>query len=279
MTSRRALGKGLSVLIPDGGKITSRVTEIPLREIVKNRYQPRHNFKEDAIKELAASIKENGIIQPILVRKTEKGYELIAGERRFRASQLLGFQTVPAIIKSVQKSEALELALVENIQREDLNPLEEAKAYKLLIEEFGLTQQEVGKKVGKERSSVANSLRLLKLPAVIQKDMEEGQLTTGHAKALLACGGEAEMMEMRGHILKYGLNVRDVEAKTKKRKPGKAVKKQAVTEPFIRDLQEKLRRRLSTKVTVKPGSKGKGVISIEYYSLEDLDRILETMAL
>jgi len=274
MTSRKALGKGLSVLIPDSGRIASRVTDIPLKEIVKNRYQPRDIFKDDAIKELAASIKENGVIQPVLVHKTGKGYELIAGERRCRASQLLGFQTVPAIIKSIQKSEALELALVENIQREDLNPLEEAKAYKLLIDEFGLTQQEVGQKVGKERSSVANSLRLLKLPVVIQKDMENGRLTTGHAKALLACGGETEMMEMRGHILKYGLNVRDVESRTKKRKP---VKRQAVTQPFIRDLQEKLQRRLSTKVTVKPGRKGKGVISIEYYSPDDLDRILEVI--
>lgn len=275
MTSRKALGKGLSVLIPDSGKIASRVTDIPLKEIVRNRYQPRKTFKEEAIKELADSIKENGIIQPVLVRKTEKGYELIAGERRYRASQLLGFQTIPAIIKSVKKSEALELALVENIQREDLSPLEEAKAYKLLMEEFGLTQQEVGKKVGKERSSVANSLRLLKLPAIIQKDIESGRLTTGHAKALLACGGEAEMMEMRGHILKYGLNVRDVESKTKKRKPAK---KKTVEEGFIRDLQEKIVRKLSTKVTIKQGRKGKGVISIEYYSLEDLDRILEIIS-
>lgn len=273
MVSRKALGKGLSALIPDKGRVKVLVSEIPLEEISKNRYQPRKKFDDVSIKELAASIKAKGVIQPILVQKADKGYELIAGERRLRAVKLLKLETIPSIIKSINKVEALELAILENIQREDLNPVEEANAYKLLMGEFKLTQEEVARKVGRERSSIANMLRLLKLPASIQADITEGRLTMGHARALLACASETEMMDLRKQILKYGLNVRDVEAKTKK-KNGK--KKKSAVDPFYRDLSETFRKSLSTKVTIKPKGKG-GSILIEYYSSDDLERITEVI--
>ncbi len=276
MSTRRALGRGISALIPDQGKVAVRVTEIPLKEIIANRYQPRKKFNDESIKGLAASIKENGIIQPILVHKVEKGYELIAGERRLRAAAFLKMQTIPSIIKTIQRFEALELALVENIQREDLNPIEEANAYRLLREEFKLTHDVIAKRVGKNRSSITNSLRLLGLPDVIKRDLIEGRLTMGHARALLSCETEIAMMDMRKQILDYGLNVRDVEkkAKSKKKKTGKV---KPSSDTFIRGVEEKLKRKLSTKVSIKPNKKGGGVINIEYYTPEDLDRILESI--
>lgn len=273
MTSRKALGKGLSALFTNqDGKPTIRVTDVPVTEIKTNRYQPREVFKDDALRELAASIKEKGVIQPILLQKLDDGYELIAGERRFRATKLLGLKTIPSIIKSIHKSEALELALIENIQREDLNPIEEAKAYKMLMEEFQLSQEGVAKKVGRERSTIANTLRLLNLPPVIQKDLSEGKLTSGHARALLGCDTKTAMLELRLQILNLGLNVRQVEGRTKSKR-----KIKAKTEPdiYIREIADKLKRSLSTKVEVKPNRKGGGIISIEYYNDEDLDRILE----
>ena len=273
MTSRKALGKGLSALFTNQeGKPTIRVTDIPVTEIKTNRYQPREVFKDDSLKELAASIKEKGVIQPILLQKLEEGYELIAGERRLRATKLLGLKTVPSIIKSIHKSEALELAIIENIQREDLNPIEEAKAYKMLMEDFQLSQEGVAKKVGRERSTIANTLRLLKLPTVIQKDLSEGKLTSGHARALLACDTKTAMLELRLQILNLGLNVRQVEDRTKSKRK---VKPKPEPDIYIRDIADKLKRSLSTKVEVKPNRKGGGTISIEYYTDEDLERILE----
>lgn len=275
MAERKALGKGLSALIPDQSIISIRVTDIPISEIVSNRYQPRQVFKEDRIKELAASIKEKGVIQPILVQRLGIGYEMIVGERRLKACHLLGFSTIPAIVKNIKKEEALELALIENIQREDLNPMEEARAYKLLMEKFNLTQEQVGKKVGRERSSVANMLRMLKLPPAIQRDIEEGKLTSGHARAILACETESAMMMMRKQILDYGLNVRDVEARTKKKVIAKRRDRSYPTDPVLRNVVDSLQRALSTKVTIKPNKKGGGQITIEYYSQEDLERIME----
>lgn len=272
MTTRKALGKGLSALLPDQGKVMPRVTEIPLGQIVRNRYQPRLTFHDDSIKELAASIKENGVIQPVIVHKVDEGYELIAGERRFRASKMLGLPAIPAIIKTVQKAEALEIAIVENIQREDLNPMEQAKAYKLLMDDFGLTQEAVAKKVGKERPTVANTLRLLKLPEEIQHDIATGRLTMGHARALLACETEAAMMEMRTQILHLGLNVREAEAKTAAKK---APRKKPEPDPILRDVVDTLQKRLSTKVHLTHNKKGGGAITIDYYSQEDLERIIE----
>ncbi|MBI5638729.1 MAG: ParB/RepB/Spo0J family partition protein [Nitrospinae bacterium] len=275
MIHRKALGKGLSALLPDQGKMNApRVSEIPLADIVANRYQPRLSFKDEALKELAASIKENGLIQPVIVHKVDNGYELIAGERRFRAAKMLGMAAIPAIIKSVQNAEALEMAIVENIQREELNPIEEAKAYKMLMDEFKLTQEMVAKKVGKQRPTVANTLRLLNLPRDIQADIETGRLTMGHARALLACDTEAAMMEMRTQILQLGLNVRDVESKTAKKRSA-AAKTKIELDPNVRSFIDSLQKKLSTKVTLKPNRKGGGTLTFEYYNQDDLDRILE----
>ncbi|MBI3580733.1 MAG: ParB/RepB/Spo0J family partition protein [Nitrospinae bacterium] len=273
MTTRKALGKGLGALLPDQGKMLPRVMDVPLNQIVRNRYQPRLNFDAESIKELAASIKENGVIQPVLLHKVEEGYELIAGERRYRAAKLLGMSAVPAIVKSIQRVEALELAIIENIQREDLNPVEQAKAFKMLMDEFSLTQEQVAKKVGKERSTVANFLRLLKLPEEIQRDLESGRLTMGHARALLACPSEIAMMEMRSRIFSLGLNVRDAEAQT--RKKIRSSREKTPKNPFIRDTEESLQKRLSTKVVISGDKKGRGVIAVSYYSPEDLERLLE----
>jgi len=184
----------------------------------------------------------------------------------------LGLKTIPSIIKSIHKSEALELAIIENIQREDLNPIEEAKAYKFLIDDFKLSQEGVAKKVGRNRSTVANTLRLLQLPAVIQQDLSDGKLTSGHARALLACDTKTAMLEMRLQILNLGLNVRQVEGRTKRQGKAKTRPEQDI---FTREIADKLKKSLSTKVEVKPNRKGGGIISIEYYSSEDLDRILE----
>ncbi len=277
MIQRKALGKGLSALLPNQDKVNSpRVSDIQLTDIVANRYQPRLSFHDDSIKELAASIKENGLIQPIIVHKVDKGYELIAGERRFRAVRMLGMPTIPAIVKSVQKAEALEMAIVENIQREELNPIEEAKAYKLLMDEFKLTQELVAKKVGKQRPTVANMLRLLNLPHDIQTDIESGRLTMGHARALLSCETEAAMMEMRTQILQLGLNVRDVEAKTAKKKQA-AGKGQPSIDPNVRAFLDTLQKKLSTKIALKQNRKGGGQIIVEFYTQEDLERILEQL--
>ncbi len=275
MIQRKALGKGLSAFLPDQGKMNApRVSEIPLADIVANRYQPRLSFKDEALKELAASIKENGLIQPVIVHKVDNGYELIAGERRFRASKMLGMASIPAIIKSVQNAEALEMAIVENIQREELNPIEEAKAYRMLMDEFKLTQELVARKVGKQRPTVANTLRLLNLPAEIQADIEIGRLTMGHARALLSCETEAAMMEMRTQILQLGLNVRDTESKTTKKKTA-AAKTKAELDPNVRAFIESLQKKLSTKVTLKPNKKGGGTLTFEYYTQDDLERLLE----
>ncbi|MBI3793493.1 MAG: ParB/RepB/Spo0J family partition protein [Nitrospinae bacterium] len=272
MTVKKALGRGLGALLPDQGKVMPRIMDVPLNQIVRNRYQPRLHFNDESIKELAASIKENGVIQPIILHKVDDGYELIAGERRFRAVKSLGMEAVPAIVRTVQRAEALEFAIIENIQREDLNPLEQAKAFKLLMDDFNLTQEDVAKKVGKERSTVANFLRLLKLPEEIQRDVETGRLTMGHARALLACAGKPAMMEMRAKILSLGLNVRDAEAHVKKKSPAK---KKMEKNAFVRDVEEKLQKKLSTKVAITASKKGRGVITINYYSDEDLERLSE----
>jgi ParB family chromosome partitioning protein len=275
MATRRALGKGLSSLIPNQGQVSLRVTEIPVKDIVANKYQPRKSFGDVKLKELTASIQEKGVIQPILVQKSGMKYELIAGERRLRASRALGLRTIPAIIKNVQGKESLELALIENIQREELNPIEEANAYQLLISEFGITQEEVGKRVSRNRSTITNTLRLLKLPKEIQNDIVDGRLTMGHARAILACDTEVSMMQMRKQIIEYGLNVREVEARAKKKKTAKTKGKASPQSSAIRNAAETLKRSLSTKVTILENKKGGGVITIEYYSGEDLERILE----
>lgn len=279
--TKMALGRGLSALIPDvkiGETVvekTGEILEIELSNIRQNKYQPRLNFKDETQKELIASIQEKGLIQPIIVRKIEDGYELIAGERRFRAAKSLGFEKIPAIIKSVSDEEALELSLIENIQREDLSPIEEAKAYERLTSVFNLTQDDIAKKVGKDRTTIANSIRLLKLPEDIQEKLSSGEISVGHAKVLLGLENPSDQRKIADQIIKDGLSVRDTEkAVLKIKEPPVHKRKMAYKDQQILALEEHIQKVLGTKVTICQGKK-KGKIEIEYYSQDDLNRILE----
>ncbi len=274
-----ALGKGLGALIPDLTTLDDKekkalgIVELELDKIIPNEYQPRKVFNEEKLRELAASISEQGVIQPIIVHKAGGGYQLIAGERRWRASRIAGLKTIPALVKDATKRELLEMALIENIQREDLNPLEAAEAYKRLQDEFKLTQDDLAKRVGKERSTVTNFLRLLGLPKEIKQDLANGALSMGHAKALLALDRVREQMQAALMILKKGLSVREAEALVSRLKNPPKEKKARLGHE-LKAVEEKLKKALGTHVSVSSKSKG-GRIVIEYYSDEDLDRILE----
>lgn len=275
---RIALGKGLEALLPEVKVEGENIREIKISEIKSSRYQPRRYFDPEKQKELADSIREKGIVQPILVRPYKDGYELIAGERRLQASKAVGLDRIPAIVKDVIDSEALEIALIENIQREDLNPIEEAEAYQRLIKEFNLTQESLAKEVGKDRASVANTIRLLKLPLKIQDMVSTGVISMGHARAILGLEDETQQLEACERIIKKGLSVRETEDLVKR------VKKESVSretstlrEPDVMLIacEEDLMRALGTKVSIKQDTKGKGKIEIEFYSPADLDRIME----
>ncbi|MEW6517700.1 MAG: ParB/RepB/Spo0J family partition protein [candidate division FCPU426 bacterium] len=284
--SRQALGKGLEALIPVPGDVdgtaaaVSTPTEVSIDRIVPNPHQPRQDFVPHELEELAASIRENGIVQPILVRPRGEGaYELVAGERRLRAAKLAGLAQVPVVIRDLSDTESLELALVENIQREDLNPVEEAVAFNQLLTQFELTQEELAKKIGKDRSSVANTLRLLQLSEPILDMMRKGSLSEGHGRALLAVGEEDVRQRLAEKIVRDNLSVREAEQLAQGLKPvrpgkGKSAKRMEIKDPHTRHLEEELRRKLGTQVKVVPRNAHKGRIEIEYYSLEDLDRIL-----
>jgi len=276
---KQALGKGLGALIPDLSALDDKekkalgISEIELDKIIPNDYQPRKVFDDEKLKELAASIREQGVIQPIIVHKAGGGYQLIAGERRWRASRLAGLKTIPALVKEATKRELLEMALIENIQREDLNPLEAAEAYKRLQDEFKLTQEDLARRVGKERSTITNFLRLLGLPKEIKHDLSSGALSMGHAKALLSLDRVRDQLQAAASIVKKGLSVREAEALAHGLKnPPKEKKTRPNNE--LKSVEEKLRKSLGTKVSITSKSKG-GRIVIEYYSSEELDRILE----
>lgn len=276
---KQALGKGLGALIPDLSTLDDRekkalgITEIELERIVPNEYQPRKAFDDEKLKELAASIREQGVIQPVIVHRAGSGYELIAGERRWRASRLAGLKTIPALIKEATKRDLLEMALIENIQREDLNALEAAEAYKRLQDEFKLTQEDLAKRVGKERSTVTNFLRILHLPKEIKQELAAGTLSMGHAKALLSLERSRDQMQAATLIVKKGLSVREAESLAARLKnPPKERKIRQSQE--LKSLEERLKKSLGTKVSISSKSKG-GRIIIEYYSAEELDRILE----
>ena len=276
---KQALGKGLGALIPDLSSLNDKekkalgIAEIELDRIVPNEYQPRKTFQDDALKELAASIKEHGVIQPIIVHRIGTNYGLIAGERRWRASRLAGLKTIPALVKEATKRELIEQALIENIQREDLNPLEAAEAYKRLQDEFKLTQEDLAKRVGKERSTVTNFLRILSLPKEIKHDLAEGNLSMGHAKALLSMERVRDQVQAALLIVKKGLSVREAEALAGKLKNPAKEKKPKIGHE-LKSIEDKLRKSLGTKVSVTAKAKG-GRIVIDYYSAEELDRILE----
>jgi ParB family chromosome partitioning protein len=276
---KQALGKGLGALIPDLSSLDDKekkalgIMELALDKIVPNDYQPRKHFDDEKLNELAASIKEQGVIQPIIVHRAGSGYQLIAGERRWRASRLAGMKTIPALVKEATKRELLEMALIENIQREDLNPLEAAEAYKRLQDEFKLTQEDLAKRVGKERSTVTNFLRLLGLPKELKHDLAIGALSMGHAKALLSLERVRDQIQTAAAIVKKGLSVREAEVLASRLKnPPK--EKKARQSHELKAVEEKLRKTLGTKVSITPKAKG-GRIVIEYYSNEELDRILE----
>ncbi len=281
MAKRKVLGKGLSALIPDAAVTTdgggSDLVSIHIDEISPNRFQPRRDFDDTKIGELASSIREKGIIQPLIVRETDEGYELIAGERRLRAAKMAGLSSVPAVIRDVPDAEALELALIENIQRENLNPMEEAYAYHRLIEEFALTQEEMAQKVGRDRSTITNSLRLLSLPEVVRRDVALGTLSPGHGRALLSLSDERAILIAREKFIAKGLSVREAEAFVKRIKDDqKESKAKPEVDSAILDMQEELTRALGTKVRIV--SKGAaGTIVIEYYSTQELDRIADIL--
>lgn len=278
MNNKRGLGKGLGALIPENEeKLDNSIIEIKLTEVEPNEKQPRREFDDEALKDLAESIKEHGVVQPIIVRRLGNGYQIIAGERRWRASRLAGNRTIPAIVKECTNLEVMELALIENLQREDLNSIEEALAYKSLIEEYKMTQEEISKQIGKSRPAIANSLRLLQLPQVIKDMIAMGKISQGHARALLAIDGEKKQLEIAEKIVEQQLNVRQIEKMAKaEKKPDKQEKEPDSYQLEIKQLEERLKTALGTRVIIQH-KKNKGKIEIEYYSNDELDRIIEFM--
>lgn len=285
---RGGLGKGLDSLIPEGKKpissskpvekeVKSGEQIIKITKIEPNREQPRKVFEEDALLELADSIKQFGVLQPLLVQKKGDYYEIIAGERRWRAAKLAGLKEVPVIIRDYTEKEIVEIALIENIQRENLNPIEEAIAYKRLASEFGLKQDEIAERVSKSRQAVANSMRLLKLGEKIQEMVISDEISAGHARALLAVEDKEIQYELALRISAEGLSVRDIEAMiSKMKKTPKQEKKSERKNDFVyRDLEEKLISVIGTKVCINQKAKGKGKIEIEYYSAEELEHIFD----
>lgn len=272
---KRVLGKGLSALIPERpGEKGERVSYVSIERIRQSPFQPRENFNQKRLDELVSSIQEKGVLQPILVRSREGDYEIIAGERRLRAARALGMNEIPVIVRDVDDVDVLELSLIENIQREELNPIEEAKAFQRLIDEFGFSQEEVAKAVGKERATISNTIRLLALPKRVKEMVSQGELTMGHARALLALAGEHTILKLANSILRRGFSVREVEnIVAKKKSPvSKAAGAAKMRDHKVMFFEEELQRALGTKVKIQHGRK-RGKIQIEYYSLEDLERI------
>jgi len=284
VAKRRALGRGLGALIPGAFEATKEAepvevtespaaaaaTEVPLSSIRVSRVQPRQVFSDAAIAELADSIRQKGIIQPLLVRPMGDGYELIAGERRYRAAHSLGLETVPVNVRSVDDREALELALIENVQRENLNPLEEARAYRRLVEEFHLVPEEIATRVGKDRSTVTNTMRLLQLPAAVQAQIEAGDLTAGHARALINLDSTDDIVTLAKIVVAKRLNVRQTEQLAKQ-------KRAAISDVDHLAAERHLSEALGTKVKIALRRKGTGKIEIDYYSLDQLNGLIDRL--
>ncbi len=279
---RRALGKGLSALIPEQaietGAHKEEIVYVQSGQIKPNPFQPREDFDQISIEELAQSIKEKGVIQPLLVRRRGDNYELIAGERRFRATNLLGLKEIPVIVRDVSDQDSLELALIENIQREGLNPIEEAHAYQHLIEKFKVTQEKISEVLGKARVTITNTLRLLKLPHEIQVEMKKGRISFAHGRALLEIEDTNHQRKLVQDIISKGLSVRELESLIKSSRP-KSIKRnigQGQREPLVAILEEQLQHALATKVRISKRKK-RGHINIEFYSQEDLERIVNVI--
>jgi len=274
--NKQPLGRGLSALIPESAKrqTVDRVINIPVEDVTPNPYQPRIQMNNESLEELAVSIKEKGVVQPILVRSmgTDK-YEIIAGERRFRACKMVGLPEVPAIVKEVNDTEAMAIAITENIQREDLNPVELARAYSSLMNEFHLTQEQLAKSVGKSRPAVANMMRLLQLPQEIQENILSGKISMGHARALLSLEQQNLQIELCKKIIELELSVRQTEKMVQKLLQQPKQQRIAFRSAEIEAIENKLRTMLATQVKVQQTGK-KGKIEIEYYSVDDIDRIM-----
>ena len=285
MIHKKVLGRGLGALIPQRqdapapseSHAEQGLAEIPISQIQPNPFQPRKTFNEASIDELARSVREHGIVQPLVVTRAGDKYKLIAGERRFRAAQKAGLTTVPVLIKEMMaEGDALQIALIENIQREDLNPIEEAMAYHQLHDDFQLTQEEISRRVGKERSTVANFLRLLKLPDPVKKLLASGQLSMGHARALLAIESPKKQEQLAERVVRKNLNVRQTEMLASESSPKTAEKKEKEKDVFTRDAEDKLQRTLRTKVEIDRRRRG-GVIHIRYGSEDELIRVVDEL--
>jgi len=280
---KRGLGRGLDALLPSGHvgpeSPDSGPREIRINDILPNRLQPRQEFDPERLAELAESIRRHGVVQPVVVRPAAGGYELIVGERRWRAARQAGLEAIPAVVKDVDSDvDVLAVALVENLQREDLNPLEEAGAYRYLVEEFGLTQEEVAQRVGRSRSQVANTLRLLGLDAEVQAEIQAGNLSMGHAKVILSLPDRPAQKRLYREIVSKRLTVREAEEAAKRLTsplPGRAPSKRSPAAPYP-DVEERLRNALGTRVSIK-GKPARGRVEIDYYSREDLQRLVDLL--
>ena len=276
---RKALGRGLEALIPAATAVAdgsaSGVRELPIADIAPNPFQPRSRFDDEAIKELAASIKATGVLQPILVRRSADGYQLVAGERRLRAGRMAGLERIPAVVRNVGEREMTELALIENIQREDLNPIDEANAYQALAEAVGLTHDQISERVGKQRASITNSLRLLTLPAEVREMVSRGTLTAGHARALLSLPTDGDQLAAARYIHSKGFSVWRTEAFVRRRLRRQHAKPRVGRPDWIMEWENKLQQKFGTRVTIAAG-RGGGKVQFEYYGQPDLERLLES---
>jgi ParB family chromosome partitioning protein len=289
---RKALGRGLSALLPDPAHDTPQpaptlhtpkaesgqgLLEVEV-ERIRPGIQPRKTFAQNSLVELADSIKKQGLLQPLLVRQSNSRFVLIAGERRWRAAKLAGLHTVPVVVKEATEAQAFELALVENVQRQDLNPIEEAEAYRRLIDEYAYTQEQAAARVGRDRSTVTNALRLLRLPAAVRRLVADGALSGGHARALLSLSDPKQIKALADRIVRQGLSVRQTEKLVQSpKKKKKATQSEPVKTAAVRDLEERLQRSMKTRVRLRDRGKGNGRIEIEYNSLDELDRLLDVL--
>jgi len=274
---RRGLGRGLGALIPGAETaVVARPAEIPVSRLRPSALQPRQAMDPQEFAGLVESVRRHGVLQPIVVRPVADGFEVVAGERRWRAAEAAGQATVPAIIRPLSDPEALELALVENLQREDLGALERARAYRRLVDDFGMTQEQVAERVGKSQPSVANSLRLLHLPPQIQASLDAGRITEGHARALMTAGSQVAMLKVWARVERRGLSVRETEALVRPSISREIPGRSRTKDPHLRSAEQDLSRRYGTKVAVV-GSRRKGVLSLAYYSEEDLQRLLDLL--
>jgi ParB family chromosome partitioning protein len=277
MASRHGLGRGLGALLTTPLSLEGKhLQDLPVDAISPNPQQPRKDFNINTLNDLSESVKRSGILQPVIVRKVGLGYELVVGERRWRAAKMAGLDKIPAVVRDVSDKESIELALVENLLREDLNPIEEAEAYRKLLADFGWTQEELAQHVGKDRSSIANYLRLLRLPEVIQTDLRSGRLTMGHARALLALSSPQDQLKLREEILIHSWSVRATEEGVQ-RKRSQLPRRVARRSPELVGLEETLRDTLATRVRIV-GNERRGRIEIIYSSREELERLTELIA-